>query len=105
MLYRLFLLHIISTFIVIGAIAQNPTFSNADSIRYLYNKEHQLPRMRFKVLYSNVRDHFTLISAFKSEITAFGKEKYESLKPLILEKDIPYLQKLIDDKKEIERIV
>jgi amidase len=99
MLYRLFLLHIISTFIVIGAIAQNPTFSNADSIPYLYNKDHQLPRMRFKVLYSNVRDHFTLTSAFKSEITAFGKEKYESLKPLILEKDIPYLQKLIDDKK------
>ncbi len=97
--YRFFLLYIISTFIVIGAIAQNPTLSTSDSIPYLYNKDHQLPRMRFKVLYSNVKDHFTLTSAFKSEITAFGKEKYESLKPLILEKNIPYLQKLIDDKK------
>lgn len=81
-------------------IASQTNFSNQpDSIPYIYNKDHQIPRMKFKVLYSNVRDHFALTSAFKNQIEAFTKEKYKSLEPLILEKDIPFIQNLIKKNK------
>ncbi|MBK8056011.1 MAG: amidase [Saprospiraceae bacterium] len=80
-----------------GILGQSVIAQSVDDIPYIYNKEHQISRMRFKVLFSNVRDHFAVTSVFKNEITLFGREKYESLMPLILEKDIPYIQKQIDD--------
>ncbi len=80
-----------------GILGQSVIAQSVDDIPYIYNKEHRISRMRFKVLFSNVRDHFAVTSVFKNEITLFGREKYESLMPLILEKDIPYIQKQIDD--------
>ncbi len=92
----------LSFFIFLGISSfscQSQTTIDVDNIPYIYNSDHALLRMRFKILYSDVRDHFKLTLDFKEEIESFGQEKYESLKPLILEKDIPFIQKMIDEGK------
>ena len=63
------------------------------------NKDHQNARMRYKVVSSNVLDKQKLTAAFVDEISKFGKDKYDRLAPMILEKSIPEIQEFVADKK------
>ena len=69
------------------------------SFPIIANKEHQNARMRYKVVSSNVLDKQKLTAGFVDEISKFGKDKYERLAPMILEKSIPEIQSYVADKK------
>jgi len=80
--------------------AQQPTVNiNVAEIPVLYNKEHKNPRMRFKVLNSAIRDNTKMTRPFAEELVEFGEAKYLALKPLIMDQNIPTIQKHIRDKK------
>lgn len=58
---------------------------------------HENERMRFKLINSKFLDKNSIWEPFQAELAEFPEEKYEALKPLILEKDIPTLQKAIKE--------
>lgn len=66
-----------------------------DSAEVAANKEHENPRMRYKLIQSRVLDKNDIFLPLYREVNAFPEARYESLKPLILEQDIPSLQKAI----------
>ena len=57
--------------------------------------QHENERMQFKLINSKVLDKNTIWQDFKEELAGFSEVKYDSLKPLILEKNIPELQKAV----------
>lgn len=61
--------------------------------------DHEIPRMRFKLLNSKVTDKNTFWKPFEKDLNTFGEANYERLKPLILEKNIPGLQQQIMEGK------
>jgi amidase len=62
---------------------------------YKFNEDHPNPRMRFKLIESFYRSDHSITKSFKDEISSFDITRYEALKPLVLEQDIPALQELI----------
>ena len=96
---RLKLFLFITISLNIQSFCQQPLTDPVAEIPYLYNKDHAIARMKFKVLYSLVKDHNAITASFAEDIKNFGEKKYNMLKPLIMEKDIPTLQKLIQNKK------
>lgn len=54
--------------------------------------ENENPRLQFKLLNSKSLDKNSIWNSFEGDLTNFSEEKYNRLKPLILEKDIPSLQ-------------
>lgn len=56
------------------------------------NADHENPRMRYKLVQSKFLDKNALWSPFEKELDRFGEQKYEALKPFILEQDIPTIQ-------------
>ncbi|WP_258100832.1 amidase family protein [Marinoscillum pacificum] len=56
------------------------------------NADHESTRMQYKLIQSRVSDKNDLWSQIGPQITYFGSEDYEALKPLILDQDIPTLQ-------------
>ena len=59
-------------------------------------QEHQIPRMKFKLLQSKVLNMNTIFKPFNDELaTNFSEEEYNNLKPLILEQNIPSIQESI----------
>lgn len=58
---------------------------------------HPLDRMQFKLIESKIIDKAEIFSEVKTEIDNFPLARYNSLKPLILEQDIPTLQQHIAD--------
>jgi amidase len=60
---------------------------------------HEIARMRFKLLNSKVTDKNAFWKSFEDELAAFGSERYERLKPLILEKSIPEIQQAVKENK------
>jgi amidase len=61
--------------------------------------QHENERMRFKLINSKVLDKNDIWSDFNQELANFSEAKYDSLKPLILEKNIPELQQTIKSGK------
>lgn len=59
------------------------------------NAEHQSRRMRYKRLQSTHVDRNDMWADIQPQIAYFSEEDYQALKPLILEQDIPTLQKHI----------
>lgn len=57
--------------------------------------QHENQSMHFKLLNSKVLDKNSLWAPFVDELSAFAAGKYESLKPLILEKDIASIQRAV----------
>ncbi|HET8753148.1 MAG TPA: amidase family protein, partial [Salinimicrobium sp.] len=55
--------------------------------------EHENPRMRFKLINSKYLDKNDIWAPFEEDLADFSEEDYSRLKPLILEKNIPELQK------------
>lgn len=62
-------------------------------------QEHEKKRMQFKLLQSNFLDLNKEFKPFEKELSKFSEEEYQQLKSLILEKDIPTIQKSITNKK------
>jgi amidase len=62
-------------------------------------QEHETQRMRYKLINSKLLDKNTIWSAFSSDLAEFTDEQYLRLKPLILEQNIPTIQKNIAEKK------
>jgi amidase len=56
---------------------------------------HENNRMKFKLIQSKYLDMNDVFKPFKDDLSYFSEENYQDLKPLILEKDIPSLQKSI----------
>lgn len=54
--------------------------------------EHENVRMRYQLIQSRLSNPQHVWGAFHEALDAFGAEKYEELKPLILEQDFPSLQ-------------
>lgn len=60
-------------------------------------QSHENPRMRYKLLYSKIYDRNLIWRDFDEALSDFTEQKYEELKPLILEQNILTLQKLVAD--------
>lgn len=61
--------------------------------------KHEAQKMRFKTIQSKVLDKNDLWKNVSSQLSNFSEKDYESLKPLILEQDIPTLQSHISTGK------
>ncbi|PCH64009.1 MAG: amidase [SAR86 cluster bacterium] len=57
--------------------------------------QHSNERMHFRLINSSVLDKNTLWQGFQSQLTAFGEQRYQALKPLIIEASIAQLQQAI----------
>ena len=61
-------------------------------------QKHENPRMRFKLLQPRAATYVPW-AVFDKELEAFSENRYQELRPLILEKDIFTLQKQINSRK------
>ena len=62
-------------------------------------QEHPRKRMQFKLFQSKVLDMNEVFQTFQEDLAYFSEQDYEDLKPLVLEKDIPTLQKSVAEGK------
>lgn len=60
-------------------------------------QNHKNGRMKFKLFQSKVLDMNAVYKPFQSELKKFSEEEYNKLKPLILEQDIPTLQRHVKE--------
>ncbi|MBL4819903.1 MAG: amidase [Gammaproteobacteria bacterium] len=86
------------------ALAQGPEqsfqwqpYDESEELRL--QAEHELPRMRFKLLNSKYLDKNLLWSSFTEELSGFDAQQYETLKPLIMDQDIPALQLAVQEQR------
>lgn len=82
-------------FLLISSCSQTPTKywePYDEQAELTENQAHENPRMRYKLIQSKFLDKDALWAPFEKELNKFGLEKYETLKPLILEQDIPTIQ-------------
>ncbi|UII80443.1 amidase family protein [Flagellimonas sp. CMM7] len=70
-----------------------------DSLEVAANMDHVAERMRYKFIQSKVLDKNKVFLPLYDEVSTFDITVYESLKPLILEQDIPTIQKHITNGK------
>jgi amidase len=56
---------------------------------------HESNRMKFKLIQSKYLDMNEVFKPFTDDLASFSEENYQELKPLILEKNIPSLQKSV----------
>lgn len=61
--------------------------------------DHENERMRFKLINSKIHDKNMIWNSFEEDLADFSEEKYLQMKPLILERSIPELQKAIKEGK------
>ena len=61
------------------------------------NKEHPNPRMRYQLIQSKVLDKNDIWDPISEDIADFTEEDYQRLKPLVLERDMPALQRSINE--------
>ena len=76
--------------------APTPIFTTYNETVALEKQQaHKNKRMRFQLFQSKHIDLNDVFKPFEKELSAFSKAHYEALKPLILEQDIPTLQKSV----------
>lgn len=76
--------------------APTPIFTTYNEIVALEKQQaHENKRMRFQLFQSKHIDLNDVFKPFEKELSAFSEAHYEALKPLILEQDIPTLQKSV----------
>jgi amidase len=63
------------------------------------NQEHEKSRMQYKLIQSRVSDKNEIFRPLYHEVVEMSEAEYEQLKPLILEQDIPTIQRHIKDGK------
>ncbi len=77
-----------------------------DSAEVAANQDHEVGRMRYKLIQSKVLDKNEVFRPLYDEVSQFSKEDYEALKPLILEQDIPTIQThIIEGALSYEKLV
>ncbi|TXD46399.1 amidase family protein [Polaribacter sp. IC073] len=100
-----FLLCIVSISFVIGCQTKKEKgplviFKKYDETAALEKQQsHESNRMQFKLFQSKYLDMNTVFESFNEDLAYFSEENYTALKPLILEQDIPTLQKNIKEGK------
>ncbi|AQS93501.1 amidase [Polaribacter sp. BM10] len=78
----------------------NVIFKKYDELGALKEQQnHKNKRMQFKLFQSKYLDMNTVFKPFENDLSTFSNEEYNSLKPLILEKDIPTIQQNIKSGK------
>ena len=92
------------TFLILLFIGCQKTKSQQDAVVFKKYSEssaiqkqqdHENKRMQFKLFQSKYLDMNTVFKPFENDLEYFLEEHYTALKPLILEQDIPTLQKHI----------
>lgn len=68
-------------------------YDESSEIAALQN--HEIERMRFKLIQSKYLDMNEVFKPFKEELAYFSENDYESLKPYIIEKDITTIQSFV----------
>ncbi|MEM9647273.1 MAG: amidase family protein [Bacteroidota bacterium] len=63
------------------------------------NANHENERMRFKFIQSKILDKNEVFAPLHAEVSRFPREKYEMIRPLVLEQDIPTIQNAIMEGK------
>lgn len=63
-----------------------------DSAEVAANRDHEIARMQFSLLQSRFLDKNAVFRPLYPEVSRFSEAEYQSLKPLVLEQDIPTLQ-------------
>ncbi len=63
-----------------------------DSADVAANRNHEIARMRFRLIQSRVLDKNEVFRPLYPEVSRFTEADYQSLEPLILEQDIPTIQ-------------
>ena len=66
-----------------------------ESVELLENETHENSRMRYKLIQSKFHDKNVMWSPFEKALNRFGDKKYNDLKPLIIEQNIPTIQQHI----------
>lgn len=67
-----------------------------DSAEVAASASNDSERMRYKFIQSKVLDKNEVFFPLYNDVSQFPEEKYEEMKPLVLEQDIPSIQKQID---------
>ncbi len=70
-----------------------------DSAEVAQNADHEKERMRYKFIQSKVLDKNEVFAPLYAAVSRFSMEKYETMKPLVLEQNIPTIQKHISEGK------
>ncbi|MBT8188086.1 MAG: amidase [Croceitalea sp.] len=70
-----------------------------DSSEVAANADNEKIRLRYKFIQSKVLDKNEVFVPLYAEVTKFTKESYETMKPLVLEQDIPTIQRHIKNRK------
>lgn len=70
-----------------------------DSSEVAANEDHEKSRMQFKLIQSRVSDKNEIFRPLYHEVVEMSEAEYEQLKPLVLEQDIPSIQRHITDGK------
>jgi amidase len=80
---------------------QNPVFfKKYDEVAVLEKQQnHQNRRMKFKLFQSKYLHMNAVFKPFENDLSYFSEKEYQTLKPLILEQDIPTLQKSVKEGK------
>lgn len=68
-----------------------------DSAEVAANADHEVERMRYKLIQSKVLDKNEVFLALYAEVSQFSDAIYAKMKPLVLEQDIPSIQKSISE--------
>ena len=66
-----------------------------ESADLVKQQNHESGRMKFKLFQSKRLDMNDVFKPFQKDLSQFSEENYNELKPLILEQDIPTLQKSV----------
>ena len=75
-----------------------PSFKKYNEVIALKEQQnHENKRMQFKLIQSKVLDMNTVFKPFYRDLRKFSEENYEELRPLILEQNIPSLQKSVKE--------
>ncbi len=77
-----------------------------DSAEVDANQDHEIERMRYKLIQSKVLDKNEVFRPLYSEVSKMTNGEYEALKPLVLETNIPTLQShIVDGRLSYEKLV
>lgn len=78
---------------------ENPVFFKKydETIALEKQQNHQNGRMKFKLFQAKFIDMNEVFKPFNDDLANFSEEDYQALKPLILEQNIPTIQKSIKD--------
>ena len=74
---------------------ENPVFFKKydETIALKKQQNHQNGRMKFKLFQSKFIDMNEVFKPFNDDLAKFSEEDYQALKPIILEQNIPTIQK------------